>query len=183
MDLRRLTQIGALLLAAAALVAVFFIPLDSASYEAAGYGGIFTFSLLTGIFPGPTTVAIFFLSGRYQPFWVAVSAGVGSALGETSSYLAGYGSNAVIDKIGDGPAGIRRSRLWQWFEHNIAKWMVANPALTILLFSLIPNPLIDVAGIVAGRTGYPLLRYLAATIVGKIGRFAIVAYLGRLWLG
>ena len=183
MDLRRLTQIGALLLAVAALVAVLFIPLDSASYAAAGYSGIFTFSLLTGIFPGPTTVAIFLLGGRYQPFWVAITAGIGSALGETSSYFAGYGSNAIIAKIGDGPAGIRRSRLWQWFEQNIARWMVENPALTILLFSLIPNPLIDVAGIVAGRTGYPLFRYLIATTIGKIGRFAIVAYLGRLWLG
>ena len=173
MDLRRLTQILALLVAVAAVVAVFFIPLDSESYAAAGYSGIFTFSFLTGVFPGPTTIAIFLAAARFQPMWIAIVGGVGSALGESSSYLAGYGSNAIVEEIGDGPAGLRRTRLIRWFGANIARWMAANPSLTIFLFSLIPNPLIDVAGIVAGRAAYPFGRYLIATTVGKIGRFAI----------
>ena len=182
MDLRRLTQVLALMVAIGAIVIVFFIPLDSESYAAAGYSGIFTFSFLTGIFPGPTTIAIFLAAARFQPFWIALVAGVGSALGESSSYLAGYGSNAIIDDVGDGPGGIRRTSLFRWFEHNIARWMAANPTLTIFMFSLVPNPLIDVAGIVAGRVAFPFGRYLVATTLGKIGRFAIVAFLGDLWL-
>ncbi len=182
MGVRRLVQLAALLVAIAALVAVFFMPLDSESYASDGYSGIFTFALVTGVFPAPTTVVIFLAGNRLHPVGIALAGGLGSALGEASSYLVGYGSLALIGK---GNQWLERLRHWRpvhWFEQNIASWMAAHPALTIFLVSLIPNPVIDITGMVAGRAAYSLPRYLLATALGKIGRFLLVAWLGGLWL-
>ena len=88
MDLRRLIQLLALLVATIAIAIVIVAPKDAASYTAASYSGIFAFAFVTGVFPGPTTVAIFVAGAHFHPLWIAVSGGLGSALGESTSYLA-----------------------------------------------------------------------------------------------
>ena len=52
--------------------------------------------------------------------------------------------------------------------------------ITVLLVSVIPNPFVDVIGIVAGRTGYPVGRFLAYSIVGKVAQSIVLVYLA-LW--
>ena len=66
-----------------------------------GYPGIFLVSILsnaTVIVPMPGVLLTMIMGSIYDPFWVAVVAGSGAAIGEFTGYLAGYGGQAVIEK-------------------------------------------------------------------------------------
>ena len=63
------------------------------------YFGIFLIGLIGAssiFFPIPYTVVIFALGGMFEPVWIAVAAGIGSAFGEFSGYLLGFGGRRVI---------------------------------------------------------------------------------------
>ncbi len=119
-----------------------------------------------GVFGGGVvTSAILFLpSGRWailiggalvlDPWLVAAMSGVGGAIGELSAYVVGRSSRKVI-KQGRTPA---------WLSRLVERRM----GLMVLLVSTIPNPFVDVIGIVAGRARYAIGRYLAFTTVGKV---------------
>ena len=66
-----------------------------------GYLGVFIISFLgnaTIIFPAPSMIFVFVAASQLNPLLVAIIAGVGSALGESIGYLAGYGGRYVLDK-------------------------------------------------------------------------------------
>jgi membrane protein DedA with SNARE-associated domain len=103
-----------------------------------------------------------------NPMLVALVAGLGSAIGETTGYAAGYASWAVITP---------KERKDTWFQ-RIFKWMGNHPFLTIFLLDAIPNLLGDIAGLIAGRNKYSYFKFLLASFLGKSIRFSIAAYLG-----
>jgi membrane protein YqaA with SNARE-associated domain len=150
---------------------VLFIPVDSQQLAAYGYGGIFVVTFLGALslfIPGPTMVAAYVIGSVLNPFWVSLAAGLGSALGESSGYLAGRSSRAVVVPRARGDA-------WYW---RITRWVEARPFLAVFLLSAIPNPLTDLSGLVAGRMKYAYPLFLLATFLGKSIRFGISAYLG-----
>jgi membrane protein YqaA with SNARE-associated domain len=51
-----------------------------------------------------------------------------------------------------------------------------------VLLAFIPNPLMDVAGMVSGALRIPAWKYLLACTIGKIGKMMLFAYAGRLSL-
>jgi membrane protein YqaA with SNARE-associated domain len=108
-----------------------------------------------------------------HPLWVGVVAGLGSATGELTGYLLGYyGRRAVPTDT---------SRLWRIAERGFRRWGV----VAIVVFAMIPNPVFDALGILAGGLRYPLGRFWLATAVGKIVKLCIFSYLGwqmSLWL-
>ena len=57
-------------------------------------------------------------------------------------------------------------------------FMKKNGFLTIFILAIIPNPFFDLAGVFAGFTGYPLKRFILATILGKTIKFVLLALLG-----
>jgi membrane protein YqaA with SNARE-associated domain len=159
--------IGSLALSAGVL----FIPIDSQQLAAYGYGGIFIVTLLGALslfIPGPTMVAAYVIGSVLNPFWVSLAAGLGSALGEGSGYLAGRSSRAIIAP---------QERTDAWYR-RVTDWVEARPFLAVFLLSAIPNPLTDLSGLVAGRMKYAYLKFLLATFLGKSIRFGISAYLG-----
>ncbi len=134
-----------------------------------GYIGVFGFSVLAN--------AILFLpSGRgaimvggalvLNPLAVAVLAGVGGAIGGITGYILGRSSSRFV-KGGNGPAWLSRSA-----ERHMAP--------TLLAISIIPNPFVDVTGIIAGRIGYPMKLFLAFTIIGKVVQAIVFVYIA-LW--
>lgn len=134
-----------------------------------GYLGVFLIMLITSatvILPAPGLLAVFAAGGAYNFFLVGIAGGLGSALGELSGYLFGYGSLAFVEAE----------------KYDIYKrtrgWMERNGFLTLFIFSVIPNPLFDVAGIAAGSMKYPWPKFLAACALGKIVKSIIFAYLG-----
>jgi membrane protein YqaA with SNARE-associated domain len=52
----------------------------------------------------------------------------------------------------------------------------------IFVLAFIPNPLFDIAGIIAGGLKIPWWRYLTACVTGRILRYVLLAMLGAFTL-
>jgi membrane protein YqaA with SNARE-associated domain len=139
-----------------------------------GYLGIFLISLFgaMSIFvPIPYTVVIFILGGlpNFDPFLIAVAAGIGSAIGEFSGYLLGVGGRKVI------------SDKYKKKMDFITKLFKKYGAITIFIFALTPLP-DDLLFIPLGVMRYSLLRAFIPALLGKFFSNLIIAYSGRLSL-
>lgn len=174
----RIGQLVALLLAAAAFLLVLLLPRQGVENAAVGHGALFLFSLFTGVFPGPTTAAVFLAGDILNPLIAALVAAVGSTMGESTSYAAGFGSHAIVEDLSNSS---RRLERFGWYR-RMAKWteshISTHPFLTIFLVGAVPNPFMDLTGFAAGRVGYAFWRFIAAILLGKIVRFIAVAFLG-----
>jgi uncharacterized membrane protein YdjX (TVP38/TMEM64 family) len=169
---RRVIQLLALLVAIGITLGLSRLPIDWEHLDwellkPYGYLGIFALTLLsdaTVIVPFPGLMGIFVAGGFLNPILVGLVGGLGSALGEMTGYLAGYGGRAVIE---DRAAYAK-----------LEKWMQRNGALTIFVLSVIPNPVFDMAGIAAGMLKFPLWRFLIACWLGKAIKFIVIAFAG-----
>ena len=134
-----------------------------------GYLGVFMIGLLgnaTVILPVPSLAVVFAGGSVLNPLLVGLTAGVGEPIGELTGYLAGYGGRAVL------PEGRAVARL----EH----FMKNHGFLTVFVLAAIPNPLFDLAGILAGVLQFPVRRFLLACWLGKSLKAILVAYLGSI---
>lgn len=134
-----------------------------------GYTGVFVATFLcdtTIIFPAPGGLVVVIAAAMFNPAWVALAAGVGGALGESTAYLVGRGGRAVI-----------RDRYLGKYE-RAENWMRRYGFATIFLFALVPFLIFDLVGMIAGSTKYPYWKFLLATLAGRIPRSFAVAYLG-----
>lgn len=134
---------------------------------ALGYPGIFLISAISNasvIIPVPGIVITSAMGAVFNPFWVAIAAGSGAALGEMSGYLAGFGGQVVIKETE------RYQRLTEWMK-KYGDW-------TILVLAFIPNPAFDLAGIIAGALKLPIYRFLFWCWLGKVLKMLLFAYFG-----
>ena len=132
-----------------------------------GYPGIFLFSILanaTIIIPVPGVVFTSAMGAVFNPFLVSLAAGTGAALGELSGYLAGFSGQAVVE---DSPR-----------YERVVGWMRKYGDITILVLAFIPNPLFDLAGMVAGILKMPVWKFLVFCVIGKILKMMMFAYAG-----
>src|SRR5215216_967829 len=125
-------------------------------------------SVATLFIPGPTMIATFIVGSMLTPVLVSLVAGLGSAFGESTGYATGYASLAIISP---------RERKSTWYQ-RVFHWMQKHPFFTIFILDAIPNPLNDIAGLIAGRNKYPFLKFLVASFLGKTIRFSLSTYLG-----
>jgi membrane protein YqaA with SNARE-associated domain len=145
-----------------------------------GYLGIFIISLIgaMSIFvPIPYTIVIFILGGAqdtfgnwlFDPLWIAVAAGIGSAIGEFSGYLLGVGGRKVI--------GDKYKKKMDFITKLFKKY----GSIAIFIFALTPLP-DDLLFIPLGVMRYSLLRAFIPAVLGKFFSNLIIAYSGRLSL-
>jgi uncharacterized membrane protein YdjX (TVP38/TMEM64 family) len=132
-----------------------------------GYPGIFLFSILanaTIIIPMPGVLFTSAMGAIFNPWWVALAAGSGAAIGELSGYLAGLSGRELIarNKTSD----------------RVEYWVKRYGGLAIFLLALIPNPLFDMAGITAGALKMPIQKFLLFLWLGKVLKMLIFALLG-----
>jgi membrane protein YqaA with SNARE-associated domain len=135
--------------------------------EAYGYPGIFLVSILSNaslILPVPGIIFTSAMGAVFNPFWVAIAAGSGAALGEISGYLAGFSGQTVVERAG--------------LYTKMETWMRKYGDVTVLVLAFIPNPLFDMAGIIAGALKMPLYRFLGWCWLGKILKMMVFAYGG-----
>lgn len=138
-----------------------------ADLEGYGYPGIFLFSLLANaslVIPLPGVILTSAMGAVFDPFWVAMAAGSGAALGEISGYLAGFSGRGLASRAG-------------WYP-RVEGWMRRYGIWAVLLLSFIPNPAFDIAGIVAGAMRMPLWKFLLFCWIGKILKMLMFAYGG-----
>jgi membrane protein YqaA with SNARE-associated domain len=132
------------------------------------YLGVFLIMLLTSatvILPAPGIVFVFALGAQLNPLLVGLAGGPGAALGEMTGYMAGYGASAIADNLP--------------IYERIARWVGGRFGLAfIALLAFIPNPVFDMAGMVAGTLRIKWWQFLLAVMVGKTSRSILIAYGG-----
>ena len=96
---------------------------------------------------------------------LALAGAVGSTIGELTGYLAGYGSQGIVQK----------SRYYS----RISNWVARRGGFALFVLAAVPNPLFDIGGIAAGSLGYPISRFLLWVGIGKLVKFLVFAYACR----
>jgi len=131
-----------------------------------GYLGVFLGVLASNstiLVPIPG-VFLVFLGGTFlNPALVGLSAGLGGALGEMTSYLCGRAGRRLIGRDSEIIAG---RRLYERFGLGI-----------VYLFSAAPLPF-DIIGIICGMLKVDPRKFLVVTFLGKSTQYTLYAYSG-----
>ncbi|MBI4218747.1 MAG: VTT domain-containing protein [Chloroflexi bacterium] len=133
-----------------------------------GYTGVFLVNLIGSaslILPVPGAAAACiaaFPDTGLHPFSVGLLAGIGQGIGEITGYLAGK----------SGQTFVSRNRHYA----RVRAWTLKGGGALLFVFALIPNPVMDLAGIAAGSLGYPFTRFLLFVATGKILRSIGISY-------
>lgn len=134
-----------------------------------GYLGVFILAILcnmTFFLPAPVVVPIYALGATHNPILLGLSSGLGSTIGEFSSYVIGVASKKVIDERYKKQVQITR-RLLE--KHGM---------ILIFIFALTPLP-DDLLLVTFGIVNYDLKKAFTAMLAGKILMNIGVAYAGR----
>ncbi len=166
---QRLNLLRALILIGVIALTIYLVSIRDQVKQlgAYGYPGIFLVSILinaTIIVPVPGVLLTSAMGVVFNPFWVALAAGLGAAIGELSGYLAGFGGQAVIEN----------AKLYD----RLTNWMKKYGDITILVLAFIPNPVFDVAGMIAGALRMNFFKFLFYCALGKVLKMMIFAYTG-----
>ena len=140
--------------------------------EALGYPGIFLLSLLSNatlILPVPGVLFTSAMGAVFNPLWVALASSTGATIGELSGYLAGFSGQGVIENK-------------KWYT-RVTEWMKKYGGITVMVLAFVPNPVFDIAGMVAGALRMPIWKYLLYSWIGKTGKMLLFAYGGASILG
>ena len=162
-------RVVAILFVIAVSASVFVFRDEVSSLESYGYLGVFLIALITSatiILPVPGIVIIATLSTvpGYNPVLIGLAAGAGSALGEVTGYMAGFGGQLVFEN--------------NKYYVRLEQWMRRRGSIVIIVLSFVPNPLFDIAGATAGVLRYPIWKFLLACFAGKTLRYILVAAFG-----
>ena len=162
-----------IVLVVAIMGAVLYFSKDIAGLSAYGYAGVFLISLLSAatiLFPAPGWAIVIAMSGHLDPLLLGVVAGLGAAIGELTGYMAGEGTRNLLNNT------IKETKK---IEMMVRKYGMA----AIFVLAFIPNPLFDIAGIIAGGLRIPWWRFLAACALGRVLRYTLLALMGAFTLG
>ncbi len=132
-----------------------------------GYPGIFLIALLssaTVFIPMPGIMLTTAMGAVFNPFWVALAAGIGAGLGEISGYLVGFSGRELIQRTA-------------WHE-KVEGWIKKYGIWMIMALAMIPNPAFDLVGFSAGALKLPVWQFLIAAIIGNILKMMFFSYGG-----
>ncbi|MBM3934302.1 MAG: hypothetical protein FJ319_08385 [SAR202 cluster bacterium] len=147
------------------LVTFFLLPLLN-DIGPLGYAAAFfvnAFSSASVILPGPGFGAIIVMARDLNWFYLGLAAGIGGTFGELTGYWLGM----------QGHDSLEKSRVYRVMEI----WMERFGGGFLFSAGVIPIIPIDVAGIIAGATRYPVWRFLVSLGVGKVIKTTAVLYL------
>lgn len=169
------------MLALAGVLAALFFALDLTvdDLERWGYAGLFAMALLRSasvVIPMPASGITFVGGGLLGSVWVfpapimvGLVVGIGESIGELTAYGAGYGGSTILS----------RRRIYKRIKELIDR----RAFLTVLVMSMMPSPLFDVAGLAAGATKVPMRVFYPALLIGKVVRGIVVATAGYYSIG
>ena len=137
-----------------------------------GYLGVFLSSLIgtaTIILPVPSFFIIVFSGTVLNPLAVGIIGGIGAAIGEMTSYFAGYGGRALINKKGK-----KHSKTFSKIEKMFNKY---GGTFLVFAFALTPLP-DDFVGLFCGAIKFNAKKFFLASLAGKIILYIFLAYAG-----
>lgn len=121
-----------------------------------GYMAAFIINLLSTaaiIFPGPGMSAVMIMAADLNPFLLGIAAGIGGTIGELTAYWLGV----------QGRGHLEGNR----FHRFLLGAMKRAGGGLLFAFGLLPFLPIDVAGIMAGASNYPISKFLLYVGIGK----------------
>lgn len=139
------------------------------SLENFGLIGIFLVNLISSatlFLPAPGIATVFAGGLIFNPIMVAFVAAFGSAIGDMVGFVLGKSGKEILWKKDSFWFGIFQETFQQF------GW------LFIILFSLIPNPIFDAVGIIAGAFAYSPKKFFLYVFIGRFLRNLILAFSG-----
>lgn len=170
---RKSFQITTFILVFIFSVILFFLArsyLDLKKLLVYGYTGVFLVNLLTCmtiIIPVPGEIINIAAGNALNPLVVGVVASIGAAIGELTSYYAGYLGRDFI---------LSRGYLDK-YQHAVG-WLTRNANLAVFLFALSPFLIFDLLGIAAGVCRFSIWKFILFCWLGRMLRCLIEAYIG-----
>ena len=123
----------------------------------AGYVVAFLISVAgaaTVIVPAPTFAIVVIVAEDLNVFLLGIAAGIGGTIGELSGYWLGTQCRLAIQD--------------SWLDRATKKAMARFGGGVLFVSGLLPVIPVDVAGLIAGATAYPVRRFLFWLALGKV---------------
>jgi len=176
----RLVQVTTVIIIIAAAASTIWLQGQQALLERIGRSpfalpALFIVSVISSatlFLPVPGLAITTLVGSLISPLAVGIVAGIGQTLGEMSGYMAGYSGQGLVSRT---PT---YERLEGWMKRNEHTGLAA-----VFVLALIPNPVFDAAGMIAGVLRFPAWKYLLAAGIGKIIKNILFAYGGALGIG
>ena len=130
-----------------------------------GYLAGFTINLLasaTVIIPAPGFASLVLMATELNPLVLGFAAGIGGTFGELSAYWLGTQGQGMLEG----------GRLYE----AVKRHMERHGSWTLFAIALIPFVPVDLGGIIAGATRYPVWRFLLCLGLGKVVMTCSVLY-------
>lgn len=167
----KLTFILLFVVSTAILLLPLFFKEQLSHMTSLGLAGLFFvnfFSSATLFLPTPGFISVAVASNIYNPLLTALIGALGSSSGEGVGFLFGRSSIEVLQG--------RKHKVW--FHLNKFIFKKYGPII-LFLFALVPNPIVDGLGILAGMAGYPLHKFIFSVFLGRLLRnLIIILYFG-----
>ncbi|MBI3984958.1 MAG: VTT domain-containing protein [Candidatus Levybacteria bacterium] len=141
------------------------------SAQTLGLVGLFIINLVssaTFFVSGPAFLTVIAGGSVYNPLLVAFIASLGASIGDLVSFALGHSGRHVA---------LRRLEKHPWFVF-IEKVFKKHGFWIIFLFALIPNPLFDAIGLIAGVFRLNWKIFFVLILLGRFTRFIILALIG-----
>jgi membrane protein DedA with SNARE-associated domain len=185
--LRVLVALVAIVALAATVAAYVFDWFDEETMRTLGYAGIFLTNFLphvTLFFPVPGIAAtghamILWGADELNPVLVVLVGTVAMTAAEATSYWAGAGGRALIERRRKAKTGGRFQRAVSTTARWTDWWMKRAGYPTLFVLSALPNPLFEFAGITAGATRMNFLGFNIAVGLGHLVRVSALVIAGR----
>jgi membrane protein YqaA with SNARE-associated domain len=133
--------------------------------------GVTLASNATILVPVPIHVSVMWAAALFwNPILIVLVASVAGTLGEISGYYAGYFGRRIINT--EDMPGYER----------LAGWMKRYGPWGVFFITLQPILPLDIAGLLAGASKLPLLKFLLPSWAGRFIRFLVIVYLGEVLL-
>lgn len=150
-------------------LSIFIFRNELTYFKQFGYFGLFILNTLgsaTLAIPTPLFLTAVAAGSVLNPFLVTIVSSLGSAIGELTGYYVGYKAVDVLEK----DKNVQRVKIW----------MDKYGLFALFVLSAVPNPIFDAAGVFAGATKIAVHKYLLIVWLGKMVKFAALAFTGYL---
>jgi uncharacterized membrane protein YdjX (TVP38/TMEM64 family) len=166
----RIVQVLTVIVVVGALGAALYFRDRVQELKQYGYAAVFLVGLVSNatlILPVPGLAVSSVMGSVLDPVAVGIVGGVSQALGELTGYMAGYSGQTWVDE----------NRTYD----RLAQWIQRYGVPVIFVLAVIPNPVFDVGGMIAGALRLPVWKFLASCMAGKVVKnilFALAGYYG-----
>lgn len=111
----------------------------------------------TVLLPASSLILVIEYSYILNPLWVVIFGTLGAVIGELVGYMVGVEGRNYLN-----------CKFVKWITINFEK----KEFLWVVIFSIIPLPVFDVIGIIAGRNRMNPFKFFVACYVGKCLKFS-----------